>query len=575
MAEYYPLLSRAVSGLRDGPPEKRHAIYDRARQALLGQLRSMEQANPDLIDRESKALDDAIAQVETEIGVERALAEPIAESPAPPAPAAATPAAPTSAPPARPARPERPPVSAALPPRPAASGSAALRPPASGPLARPPLAPSGSRPTPTPLRPPPPPRPAPSSATTPGPAPAASAGGMQAGAAPALRASRSGEDAGPALPAAPRLQVQTQPPSQADAGQKATATPEPNKDAEPTADGEIQPTRGEALRPAAPRSPVLQERFSPRFLIVALVAALMVAGIGYTAWRLRDKPEALARARAAMQAARSTDASQPGKIVSRADGGAPPTIAPDKPTNGEVAPPPADQSAASAPADSGQQATTPPPQPSPAPDTSASPAPAPVAAVIPPATTPPSTANATLPVAQRAALLVDAPDDPQKVKTYVGTVVWTTESVSPGQGQPLATSVRAEVEVPDAGLKLSMLIQKNFEAQFPASHTIELRFAPQPGNTLGSIKQINVPQLRKDDAPTGDSLAGLPVTITDNYFLVGLSRGDVVARNLDLLQSRNWIDVPLLFASGKVAKITFEKGPMGERLINNAIQSWQ
>ncbi len=187
-----------------------------------------------------------------------------------------------------------------------------------------------------------------------------------------------------------------------------------------------------------------------------------------------------------------------------------------------------------------------------------------------------TSAPATIPVAQRAALLVDAPDDPQKVKTYVGSVVWRSESVSPGQDQPLSTAVRADVDVPDAKLTMSMVLKKNFEPQFPASHTLELHFAELPDNTLGPVKQINVPEMRKDDtAPTGDALTGVPVSITDDYFLVGLSRGAAEGPNLQLISDRNWVDVSVLLKSGKVAKITFEKGTSGQRILEEALKSWQ
>ena len=35
MADYYPLLSRAIAGLPENTPETRRAIYDRARVVLL------------------------------------------------------------------------------------------------------------------------------------------------------------------------------------------------------------------------------------------------------------------------------------------------------------------------------------------------------------------------------------------------------------------------------------------------------------------------------------------------------------------------------------------------------------
>ena len=67
MADYYPLIARAVDGLSDGSPAMRSAIYERARTALIEQLRSLDPplAEAD-IERERVALDDAIARVEAE-----------------------------------------------------------------------------------------------------------------------------------------------------------------------------------------------------------------------------------------------------------------------------------------------------------------------------------------------------------------------------------------------------------------------------------------------------------------------------------------------------------------------------
>ena len=47
MADYYNLLARAVSGLPNATPDSRKAIYERARKALLGQLRAMQPPVPE------------------------------------------------------------------------------------------------------------------------------------------------------------------------------------------------------------------------------------------------------------------------------------------------------------------------------------------------------------------------------------------------------------------------------------------------------------------------------------------------------------------------------------------------
>ena len=111
MADYYPLLAKAVAGLPQSTADSRRVIYERARRALLGQLRSISPPVPDVdIDRESQALDDAIAQIEREL----APAEPAPiEIPAAPEPVLAS--EPSPPPPVAPP----PPLNEVTPPEPA------------------------------------------------------------------------------------------------------------------------------------------------------------------------------------------------------------------------------------------------------------------------------------------------------------------------------------------------------------------------------------------------------------------------------------------------------------------------
>ena len=67
MADYYPLIARAVSGLDRNTGENRRALYDRARAALVSQLRGVEPALDETdITRERLALEEAICKVEAE-----------------------------------------------------------------------------------------------------------------------------------------------------------------------------------------------------------------------------------------------------------------------------------------------------------------------------------------------------------------------------------------------------------------------------------------------------------------------------------------------------------------------------
>ena len=67
MADYYPLIARAVGGLDKNTGEIRRALYERARAALVAQLRSVDPPlNESDITRERLALEEAIRKVETE-----------------------------------------------------------------------------------------------------------------------------------------------------------------------------------------------------------------------------------------------------------------------------------------------------------------------------------------------------------------------------------------------------------------------------------------------------------------------------------------------------------------------------
>src|ERR1700754_1550284 len=68
MADYYPLIARATSGLAPSAPgESRRALYERARAALIAQLRSVQPPlSESEITRERLSLEEAVRKVESE-----------------------------------------------------------------------------------------------------------------------------------------------------------------------------------------------------------------------------------------------------------------------------------------------------------------------------------------------------------------------------------------------------------------------------------------------------------------------------------------------------------------------------
>src|SRR5581483_3606451 len=67
MTDYHPLIARAVAGLAKSTGENRRALYERARSALVAQLRSLDPPLPENeITRERLLLEEAIRKVEAE-----------------------------------------------------------------------------------------------------------------------------------------------------------------------------------------------------------------------------------------------------------------------------------------------------------------------------------------------------------------------------------------------------------------------------------------------------------------------------------------------------------------------------
>ncbi len=84
MADYHPLISRAVAGLENNTGENRRVLYERARAALVNQLRGVDPPLEESdITRERLALEEAIRKVEAEAAKR---ARPEEEAGVPPAP---------------------------------------------------------------------------------------------------------------------------------------------------------------------------------------------------------------------------------------------------------------------------------------------------------------------------------------------------------------------------------------------------------------------------------------------------------------------------------------------------------
>jgi hypothetical protein len=342
----------------------------------------------------------------------------------------------------------------------------------------------------------------------------------------------------------------------------------------------------ESGRPAAPGLAKPRPRSSWPWIALAAALLIIVAASAGLAVLWKEKPQDLAIKENSEAPAKPAANANQNKIVERV------------PSAGSAAVPAAPDATAPAPAGAAPAASASPAAPTPSAPPAASPQ-APAAnpggeTPIPPVTVPTvpvhpnetaqagaqtaaAQPTAAAPAIARAALLMETPGDPQKPKVIVGTATWSLiPAAAAGPAQAAGPTVQVDIDIPDAKMRTTVTIRKNTDASLPATHTIDLRFNFADGADIKGFKDMALPQMRRDDTPTGDALSGVRVKINDDYFLVGLTRSDAdTTHNLELLGARNWLDFPLLFNDDHIAKLTFEKGATGQSVLAQAIEAWK
>lgn len=516
MADYSSVLSRAVASKKTY--EERRVVYERARNALVNQLRSINPPLPEAdITRQRLALEESIRKVEADLsGNAPAAIEPpqvaVREEPpvAPPQPAPPpippappkVPAPAATVPPPPLAATVRPPPPAATAPSPPPAVTVPLPPPQAATLPPPPAAAAHPpKPAPNELPPRTAPRVEPSMPALPASAERRPDPPLRS---PLSETVREAQALGQATTAAAR--------SARDALQDARPVPgatrvEPRLEAMERGPGDPTLVRVRSL-PATEPEPVIPNRKPLVFGLIAAIVVLAVAAAGFLLFRPAEDSNG--------QRLAQGQTSQPPKIPDR--------VAQDP----------------NAPA-----------RPGPGGSTTATPASAP----------------------HNAFLYEENADNPRGADNFRGTVAWRIDTEA-GSGGP-ERIIRGLVDLPDRGLKMLMTIRRNQDQALPASHTVELLFETAPNFVHGGVENVAGLRMKPSEQANGLPLVGAAARITPGYFLIGLSAlGPDRERNVVLLRDRPWMDLPLLYRNGRRAVLAIEKGPTGERIFQEAFQAW-
>jgi len=183
--------------------------------------------------------------------------------------------------------------------------------------------------------------------------------------------------------------------------------------------------------------------------------------------------------------------------------------------------------------------------------------------------------QAAVPAAQKVVLYEEDPADPNG-KRFVGSAIWRTETVTPGPGQPPELAIRADVEVPERKLAMTWSLRRNTDKGLPATHTVEIMFKLPADFPSGGISNVPGILMKQAEQTRGTPLAGLAVKVTPGFYLIGLSNAETDKdRNLQLLKERAWFDIPVVYNNNRRAILALEKGTPGERVFADAFKAWK
>src|SRR5690606_9649374 len=153
---------------------------------------------------------------------------------------------------------------------------------------------------------------------------------------------------------------------------------------------------------------------------------------------------------------------------------------------------------------------------------------------------------------------------------FSGTVDWSKGTDETGQ-----PTLIGKANIPARNLSVEVLIRKNSDPSLPASHLMEINFTVSDSFIGGSIAGLPGVLLKNEELVQGAPLVGASARVVGNSFLFALSAAqEDNTANTNLLTSRKWMDLALIYASGKRAIITLEKDSEAQALFSEVFGAW-
>jgi hypothetical protein len=149
-------------------------------------------------------------------------------------------------------------------------------------------------------------------------------------------------------------------------------------------------------------------------------------------------------------------------------------------------------------------------------------------------------------------------------------VDWTRGTDELGQPTLVATA-----NIPARNLNVELLIRKNNDPTLPASHLMEINFGLTESFVGGSIAGLPGVLLKNEELVQGTPLVGASARVVANSFLFALSAAaQDLTSNSNLLAERRWMDLAVIYGTGRRAIITLEKDDTAQALFQDVFTAW-
>lgn len=542
MADYYSILEKTISGLPNNTPEVRTAVYKKARTAIETQLRNLDPTpSEEAINAQLQLLEEAIVLIDVEYGTDVAQATGF----------------------------NTPPPTAELPPEPEAPEQDTPEP----------QVPTYSEPEPE-VQPQPQPQTQPETETS-FQAPPETV--HQSPQAPASVAPQSVDEIPEAIVERAEVAVDAIPATQADMGDPVAVSSEvssntpqvdnPSISVDPDTRDILSPiidagrTDGfEQAAPLAGSEGLAEEKSSGVGGFIKLLVVLgILGGAGFAIWKNKDELTNFATSLFGGSQVESTDVSTNNETSEPevetpkpevAEDVAPPAPEVEEPVEPEVVEPETatQEPVEETPVEETQTAETTSPEAAPEENTQQS---------------------GVIPIGEVAYLYEEGVAGSGASRTNAA-VTWELRQESLRQGLPAEPVIIGKMDVPEKSFVVDIKIKRNVDEAVSASHLIEMRFNLPEDFTGKTVESIARFVMKATEEAPGEPLVAVPVKVTEGNFLIALDNlQQAVTVNTQLLREAAWIDIPLVYGTGKRALLTLEKGGTGERVFTQAFADWQ